>query len=412
MLRSEHCIVRYDFRRRTVHPDRLIRGRHAHYLAAMRLCLRHYRRGIGEPRQRLHRAVEETLTRLGDCPPRRTAAFCKLLDDAAEFDSDPKAAATMRQHVFTAAAPLHPIVSVREGIFEHDVQAARKIVCDSLRLTWDQIESQMFGDVIELQRLVSFDEQLDSLALLRRYNLAQTQAALYRATQVRIDARADLKTIVRHVKLARLMHRIEKSDDHPSGYRFLLDGPGSELRRTTRYGVRFAAMLPMLLACRDCGLAADLVSPRGDSMRMTLTSDDGLHSDHAAPPQHDSELEQDIETTWHRDPPSGWTMARESALLVQGQTVFTPDFVLTDEINRRRIYLEVVGYWTPEYLQAKAAKLATFRDSVGRKDRWLIMVPKGSKAEDADCLRGIEMPMVVFDKKTSPKQWIDQAFLP
>lgn len=393
----------------TVHPDRLHRQRHAEYLPAIKVCLRSYRDGAGRQRRDLHRAVEETLSRLDDCPPRRIAAFCKLLDDGCEYASDRKAARELRRRVFEAAAPLHPIVFTREGIFEHDIESARAQVARKLGMKWSDIEAKLFADVIECQRLVGIEPTLGPSDLLRAYNMAQTQAALYRATAMRIEATRDLKTIIRHVKLAGLMHHIEPIHGPTPGYRFHLDGPGSKLRTTTRYGVRFASLLPMLLACRDWRLSARIPSPRGDLLRLVLSSRDRLRSPHPTPPEHDSQLEVDVEEAWKKNTPSGWTLSRESALLSIGQTVFTPDFVLTHTASGARIYLEIVGFWTPEYLNEKARKLSQFRNHIGPNDRWLLMVPRSAKDRVVETFADIDAPIISFERRGDPQEWIRAA---
>ena len=41
------------------------------------------------------------------------------------------------------------------------------------------------------------------------------------------------------------------------------------------------------------------------------------------------------------------------------KTVFVPDFVL-NHADGREVLLEIVGFWTPEYLRAKIEKLKLF----------------------------------------------------
>ncbi len=261
MLRSEHSIVRYDFRTQQVHPDRLLRGRDDPYLAAAKIMLRLYRDGLGKARQSLHRDVEETLSRLPGCPPRQVGAFCKLLDDLSTYNSEKSVAFELRRKVFALAAPLHPIVQHKEGVFEQTIDQTRQTISESIGLSWNEIDAKLFSDVIELQTLAAFDTSIKPGQLLSIYNVAQTQAALYRSTRLRIDAFDDFKTIVRHAKLAGLMHRIARLKGETTGYRFELDGPQSSLRDTTRYGIRFATLLPKLLACRDWRLTAAVIGP-------------------------------------------------------------------------------------------------------------------------------------------------------
>ena len=118
MLTREESIVLYDDVSGCAVPDRLSRKTHAHYLKYAQRLLGIYQQGVGLTRRELHRAVENTLARLDDCPQRRVAAFQKLLDDVSEYHTDRgKSAARLRQKVFTAAAKYHPLVSRMEGIF-------------------------------------------------------------------------------------------------------------------------------------------------------------------------------------------------------------------------------------------------------------------------------------------------------
>ena len=51
----------------------------------------------------------------------------------------------------------------------------------------------------------------------------------------------------------------------------------------------------------------------------------------------------------------GWVVTREPTVLKAGQYAFIPDFSL--ERNGTRIYVEIIGFWTPEYLKHKIQKL-------------------------------------------------------
>jgi predicted nuclease of restriction endonuclease-like RecB superfamily len=52
---------------------------------------------------------------------------------------------------------------------------------------------------------------------------------------------------------------------------------------------------------------------------------------------------------------------REGEILHRGQKVFVPDFLFRHE-SGKSVLLEIVGFWTPEYLQAKVQTLEAFRD--------------------------------------------------
>lgn len=414
MIRSEHCLVEYDFQRLTIQPDRLRRATDADYLVAADQMLRVYRNGIDQRRQVLHGRVEQCLSRLPACPPRRIAAFCKLLDDHGRYESNRGAALELRQKVFDLAADRHPIVERREGIFDNEIHQVRVEISKAIDRPWSEIEDNLFGDVIELQRLSSFSDKLTATQLLSIYNVAQTQAALYRATRVRIDATEDLKTIVKHAKLAGLMHRIDRIASGGSrGYRFVLDGPQASLRETTRYGIRFASLVPKLLACRGWHMTAEVLGPRKQRFRLDLSPQDGLRSVLETPGDFDSTLECEIDAAWHKAAVAGWQWQRESELLVHGQSVMTPDFTLHHHSGNVLIYVEVVGFWTPEYLDEKCRRLQQFavgdasRTRSGKTVRWLLIVPKQVGRAQQEQLAELKIPIVCFDKKSDPQSWID-----
>lgn len=57
----------------------------------------------------------------------------------------------------------------------------------------------------------------------------------------------------------------------------------------------------------------------------------------------------------------GWRLAREAAILEAGEALVVPDFVFTHE-DGTEVAMEIVGYWTPEYLAEKLTKYAQVRD--------------------------------------------------
>lgn len=412
MIRSEHAIASYDFHQRLVVPDRLRRQTDGVYLTAVARCLERYRGGKGRIRKELHAEVEECLGAIAGCTPRRVAAFCKLLDDASEFAQASGKAATLRRRVFSLASGMHPLVTEQAAGFETTLPTARQAIAAQLNVSWEEIEDQLFADVIELQKLRGFDQDLQPADLLARYNVAQTQAVLYRATRVWIEASSQAPYLIRQAKLAGLMHRVSRlASKHRQGtsvYRLTLDGPTSNLRETTRYGVRFAKMIPALLTCQNWQLDAEILGVGNRLFRFHLSPADGLTSSATAPPDFDSELEKRIAETWYKHPVEGWTLARDQDFLVQGQQIYTPDFVLTHR-DGAKIYVEVVGYWTPEYLREKQQRLQQFSALPQAKDRWLLMFDRPPTATKRAALEPLSIPAVVVAKVKEPTAWIAAA---
>jgi hypothetical protein len=75
-----------------------------------------------------------------------------------------------------------------------------------------------------------------------------------------------------------------------------------------------------------------------------------------APPQlsFDSTVEEDFAARFQALT-SGWTLRREPEPVLAGRQVIIPDFSL--ERDGTKVYLEIVGFWTVEYLLRKVEKL-------------------------------------------------------
>ncbi len=407
MLTRDLAIATYD--RTRVLPDRLTRGAHGHYVQLAERMLQVYRTGVGRTRSELHRDIHNLFAFELNCPTRRIDAFCKLLDEASEFDSDTRGrAAELRRQVFHAAAKLHPLVQQADRFFETTEAQAKSQIAEQIGRPWDVVEAELFADIIDFHRLKSFDgtnpiddisrnalasgsesdhtiepgasvsrlmglpgpldaresrapRYPNAVALLSRYNVAQVQVALFGALSLTVWASEDFKTILRYAKLARLMHTIRRVND--TEYEFTFDGPASVLRETRRYGVWMAKFLPALLACRGWRMHAVIQTPRaGWQVALDLSPADGLQSHLPEPDEFDSDIESEFARKWGSEPRDGWTLSRESDILHSGQKVFLPDFTFQHS-DGRKVLLEIVGFWTAEYLVSKLQTLRSFRST-------------------------------------------------
>jgi uncharacterized protein len=371
MLTRELAIVAYENGQAI--PDRLFRKQHARYLNLATQMLDVYRTGIGRMRRNLHQDIREIFARELDCRPQRIEAFCKLLDDAGTYTRiGTQSAAKLRIEVFRRAAKLHPLVEVADRWFENQERVAKGQIATELEDTWANIEQRLFGDLIEFHRLEKFKDFESPTALLARYNVAQTQAALFDAQKLTVVATADFKSILRYAKLARLMHTIRQ--EKAGVYRFDFDGPSSLLQSTHRYGVAMARFLPGLLSCRGWRLWA-LVKPRRWQGHCTLALSPacGLTSPVQVNDEFDSNVEADFANKWGTEPRNGWTLERETEIVHSNQKAFIPDFLLRHR-DGRSILMEVVGFWTPEYLRQKLETLDAFREHL-----ILLVVAQSSK---------------------------------
>jgi len=357
MLTRELAIV--EFKSGRAYPDRLTQRSHAKYVRYAEQAVQVYRDGVGRVRQDLHRAVRSLFQDEFDCPTRRIDSFCKLLDEKGSWDRDTRGkAANLRREVFRSAAPFHPLVCHPDRFFEHNQKAIKDQIAEQRNTTWESIEASLFADVIQFHRLHKFEGFERPTDLLARYNVAQTQVALFDAVRMTVIASQDFKWILRYAKLAGLMHTITRNSQ--GDYRFEFDGPASILGKTRRYGVAMAKFLPGLLSCKGWRMQAILQrNSKAFVNVLELSDSDKLTSNVAAADEFDSTVESKLAEKWGGQPREGWTMVSEGEVLHDGQTVFVPDFVFQHRTGVR-ILLEIVGFWTPEYLKKKTETLKRF----------------------------------------------------
>jgi predicted nuclease of restriction endonuclease-like RecB superfamily len=366
MLTKELAI--YGFEGSQIKPDRLTLKKHGHYVAYAEQMLCLYREGIGKTRHELHSAVRQVFINDLDCSPQRIEAFCKLLDEEriSNFDTDRHgSAAALRCKIFEMAGCYHPLVQYKDRLFEHSEVEVKQIIAQKLgQPHWSEIEAEMFADVFEFNRLKSFRGYDTGEALLSRYNVAQVQASLFNAKQLVLWVRSDFQRIVTHAKLAHLLHQITPPPNSEANgeYRIVLDGPASVLRETRRYGVNLARFLSALLSCRDWRMNAEVkIQGIPRPFWLTLSSDSGLKSEMTPLDEFDSSVEKGFAMKWGQGKREGWSMKRAGGILQRKQTAFVPDFVFRHD-DGRKVFLEIVGFWTPEYLRAKIEKLKLFDD--------------------------------------------------
>jgi len=369
MLTAALRVYHWDRQTSSISSDRL----DVEALPFLKRAITVYRSRVGQRRGEVRNAARAGLEGLR---PDRIEPVVKLLDDTATYEWPQGARqAERRVAVFEAAARAHPLTDVRE---------ARQLLgtmFDPPPGTHDEAVARLYADYPEFHRLADFPSDYTAEALRADYDLGQAQALLFSATEVTVDARHDFKHILRYSRLARLLHRLHRSGH---GYRFVFDGPNSVLRRTHAYGVEFARFLAALVRLRDWRLTAEITLRRGwRPFTFTLSAGDGLGAHRRAPVLFDSRLEEAFAQRFgaERD---GWRLSRETVVLETGGTLLVPDFVFR-HADGTEVILEIVGYWTPEYLEEKFRKLA----GVGGI-KLIVAVPKRL------ALRAEELPAAVL----------------
>ncbi|WP_430506103.1 DUF790 family protein [Haloparvum sp. PAK95] len=339
--------------------------------------LRVSRAGGGYHPQFVDEAAEPLATRVLDVFRDHVGERRGDLDDAldaVEADVDDfklvrgLAALLEREATFETKAPLPP-TRARRVAFEAaeavgvasstDREGALERAADGLGVTPAAVDDSLYADRDENQVLTGFDPRWESPELLlERYNLSLAQTALFDATEFRVRS-ADPKRLVSAVKRLGLMYEIRTTD---AGREVVVTGPDGLFRRTRRYGTAFARLLRTVAEAPDWRIEAT-IDDRGTERTMTLNDGDvtvpGVEP--LAEPSFDSGVEADFAGRF-RALDLDWTLVREPEPLETGTSVMIPDFAFDYDHADFRVFFEVMGFWTPEYVEKKLGQLADVED--------------------------------------------------
>jgi len=316
-----------------------------------------FRKHTGQPRSTWEKALDTFIgTRIDYVIIRGLA---KVLTDAAVFTprSTPIPPVTLREQAW-ACGP----VFRTSGLFHTRVREE----------VLEQISSPLGLASADLPVLLYADRQINYLltdpgptwtaeALLARYNLELARGVLYWASHMIIEASSNYKDLWHFMKLFKLMFIGERTAS--GGYRIYLDGPISPfVSSTLRYGRQFAAFLPALLLCEQWHMQAQVLPPQAQKpLVYKLDHTCKLRTHFKGSGLYDSRLEADFASAFATkmgEKRGHWLLARETDVLLLGDTVMIPDFVLTDDRDeQRKVLIEIVGFWHPDYLRRKVEKV-------------------------------------------------------
>ncbi len=319
---------------------------------------------VGESRERLESALADLEREADDY--KLVRGFAALLERESTFETrapvDPVRA---RRATFRAAEAVGVVTA-------DERETALEQVSESLGVSADDLEASLYADLDERQVLAVVDSRWDPDGLVAQYNLSLAQTALFDATEVRIRS-SDPKALVSAIKRLRLMYEIRKT---AAGREVVVTGPTHLFRATRRYGTRFARLLRTVASAEEWHLEAT-IDDRGTDRPLDLSHDDPIRvpdADPVATVSFDSGVEADFAARFSNlDLP--WDLVREPEPLATGTRVMIPDFAFdyrygrpdSSEANESRdgdvrVYFEIMGFWTPEYVEKKLSQLESVED--------------------------------------------------
>ncbi|QCJ48346.1 DUF790 family protein [Haloprofundus sp. MHR1] len=305
-----------------------------------------YEEHVGERRGTLTAALDDLEAESDDF--KLVRGFAALVEREATFETDAALPPERtRRAVFESAEAVGGVATDEERA------AALDAAADRLGVATGALETSLYADRDVNQRLAAFDSRWSPDELLAQYNLSLAQTALFDATEVRVRS-SDPKALVSAVKRLRLMYEIRRTE---RGREVVVTGPDALFRRTRRYGTGFARLLRTVATSTDWSLTAT-IDDRGTDRELTLTDADvsvpGVEP--VAEPTYDSGVESDFAARF-ASLDLDWALVREPEPLETGYRVMIPDFAFDYKFADFRIYFEIMGFWTPEYVEKKLSQL-------------------------------------------------------
>ena len=266
-------------------------------------------------------------------------------------------------------------------------------------LTTDELEIAMWADLDKNKRLKNF-ESLSPLQLISWYNISILQSLLLNCIKLEFSVYGGFswKKILRKIKQLGLMYflyhenNLESEANQQTRNQEMVfnskkdkrvictvEGPVSIVRLTDKYGTAMAKLIPLIIFTDIWSIDAIILRKSISGVRKTYrfqisNKDKDLPLFDASKVQPQSESNMDSGSIYKNaidDFDSivekkfmdkflkfsiGWNLIREpDPLILSNGKAFIPDFVF--EKYGIKVYLEIVGFWTSEYLKRKLEKI-------------------------------------------------------
>ena len=339
--------------------------------------------------------------------------ICHLLEQRCEY-ALPNAAFTLDRNNIAISA-----INLRRKIFEESSRKGYAVTEDERKqilqkfasesdLTTNELEIAMWADLDKNKYLKNF-ESLSPLQLISWYNISILQSLLLNCVKLEFSVYGGFtwKKILRKVKQLGLMYflhhennlesesnRQTRSQDKVFNGKkdkrvvCTVEGPLSIVRLTDRYGMAMAKLIPLIIFTDIWSIDAIILRksisgvrktyrfqisskdkdlPLFDASKVQLQPESNMDSGslyNSALDNFDSIVEKKFMDKFLKFS-IGWNLIREpDPLILSNGKAFIPDFVF--EKYEIKVYLEIVGFWTSEYLKRKLEKIKDLLDIKSR----------------------------------------------
>jgi len=237
----------------------------------------------------------------------------------------------------------------RDEQFDRDAALVR--AAGRFSVSVEELTRALFADRPERRRILAPPSPASAADIVESYNLSLVQGLLLRSERVTVDVREHVRAVVRFAKLSGLLCTYAVGEN---ATRLEVSGPLSVLRHTTKYGFALASFFPAVVATTRFRLEARCVL-KGEPLLVHIDATDRLARTHKLPKDADSAIERALARDVRRLG-SAWSLVREADAIAINGRAFFPDFTLR-HADGFVVLVEVVGFYTPEYLRSKLEAL-------------------------------------------------------
>lgn len=311
-----------------------------------------------------------------------------------------RAAIIILRRLWKAEAPskLSP-VRARAEVFELAATSTRSrseilaLASDRLNVRPQALEEALFGDLPGERIVRSPAQPVIPSELALRVNLALAQSMIHRAVSVELSVDENVRAVVRLARLRGLICTVQANGDRAA--RLSISGPFALFRHTLVYGRALGELVPLVTQSSRFSLSAVCLLG-GQELTFTLGTGDPLFPA-AEPRRFDSRLEERFARDMKRVAPD-WDVLREPAAFDASGTLIFPDFLLRHRLDpSREWWVEIVGFWTPEYVSRKLAALRA-----ARVPNLILCIDEERRCSESDLPPGV--PAIRFRRRVDASQ--------
>ena len=269
--------------------------------------------------------------------------FVRLLTRLCEFEAD---------------SPIPPI-EIRRKLFQYgpilDEKEREKIIEKVNKELGVNTIRYMFSDLDEEKKIIKFNE-IKAEDLIKWYNLSLLQTLLFKSYKLTVYVSSNWKEIVKRAKWLGLMYF---AYDKPLRLEFV--GPATLVKLTEKYGRNLAVLLPFIISSPEWKIEAEIVLGKKTKRIYKLKVEN--YKELKAIEIDEKRFDSSVEEKFYNDFLSvakDWKIIREPEPLVVDNRLFIPDFLV--EKGNLRVYIEIVGFWTKEYVKEKLEKLKKIKE--------------------------------------------------